>query len=84
MSVLNITLRKDISEDEILWGATLEQSKCCTLPQVTEQSWVTQQSVIELCVMCVFIFLYANCQYLLIEENRVNECVNFCEVGWGY
>ena len=38
----------------------------------------------EFCVLRVFIFLYANCQYLLVEEHKVNDCVKFYETGRGY
>jgi len=34
MSVLNITFRKDMSEDETLWGGKTWTNKCCKLRQV--------------------------------------------------
>jgi hypothetical protein len=81
MFVLNITLPNELSEDETLEVATLGHIWCCTLREVTEQSCVTQPSVIEFLYAACAYLVYANRQYLLVEENRVNDCVRICGIG---
>jgi hypothetical protein len=82
MSVLNVTLRNDISEDETLRGgnAWKEQVLYTTTSDRAEVSYTGISSRV-LRAACVYL-LYAECQYLLVEGNRVNNCVNLCEIGW--
>jgi len=54
---MNYTLHNDISEDERIWGGKTWKEQVLHITTMIEQSWVTQPSVIEFCVLRVFIFI---------------------------
>jgi hypothetical protein len=83
MSILNITLHNDISEDETLWGGNTwtKQVLNVATSDRAELSYTAVRNRV-LCAACVYL-LYANSQYLLAEGNRVNDCGKLCEVSWG-
>jgi hypothetical protein len=85
MSVLNTTLYNDMIENETLWRANtwIKQVLNTATSDRAEVSYTAVSNGV-LCAACVFIFYMQIVSICCLEENRVNDCVKFCECGWGY